>query len=125
MLHRPRFRIHLSTAIILMFAAGGIMWANIRTPNGALSETELHLQGVSLVGYYIRNTGQIIAPNHGWPIKFFDLNYRSNDSDEKIDNLWYSQYSVSYPRLSANILANLAILSALWYACERWIARKH
>ena len=27
---RPWFQIHLSTAIVLMFVAGGLVWANIR-----------------------------------------------------------------------------------------------
>src|SRR5438874_1770002 len=27
--HRSRFQIHLSTAIVLMFVAGGLIWANV------------------------------------------------------------------------------------------------
>jgi hypothetical protein len=29
---RPWFRIHLSTAIVLMFVAGGLVWMNLRPP---------------------------------------------------------------------------------------------
>ena len=37
---RKRFQIHLSTAIVMMFVAGGLIWANVGGPhtvaNGAL-----------------------------------------------------------------------------------------
>ena len=62
---RARLQVHLSTAIILMFAAGALMWANIR---------------LQIVTTYYDEFHRRFEPNwheeaRGWPFRFIDFQY--------------------------------------------------
>ena len=93
---RPWFQIHLSTAVVLMVVAGGLVWANV-----ALK---------SIYGIY---------DSYGWP---FDAFYaRSNRSGGyfgiQIEGLHAG------PALG-NLIVTLAILTAVAVGCEWWVRRR-
>ena len=58
MSNRPWFRIHLSTAIVLMFVAGGLIWANV-VPSTRQS-----------IGQRDRSTVKEELTHYGWPLIF-------------------------------------------------------
>jgi len=61
---RPWFQYHLSTAILLMFVAGGLLWVNLRVPNSyAPGEGGLGMYDILLVRQY------------GWPCTFYEEFY--------------------------------------------------
>ena len=95
---RRWFQIHLSTAVVLMFVAGGLMWANVAehhynppliTPNGAA----------------------VFSGPRGWPI-VWDWNVISD------------MPRFNWGHLALNIVACLAILAAFACACEWRIRRR-
>ncbi|MCY3017735.1 MAG: hypothetical protein NTW87_01710 [Planctomycetota bacterium] len=57
---RPLFQYHLSTAIIAMFAASGLLWANFNTDR------------VGLIRWENRAPlpGRTVEPGIGWPLPF-------------------------------------------------------
>src|SRR5205807_1432561 len=58
---RKRFQIHLSTAIVMMFVAGGLMWAN-RTNRGSYEVDEYVGSDCDEVSFY--------ETSYGWPLTF-------------------------------------------------------
>src|SRR5580765_8505531 len=79
---RKRFQIHLSTAIVLMFVAGALIWANIRPtrlepdkvfigggsgdPRYQCTETEFRKRGCEYEGQMWFGLRRTI---YGWPCK--------------------------------------------------------
>src|SRR5262245_3611696 len=103
MTKRRWFQFHLSTAIILMFVAGGLMWANFRTAE----------------------TGKLI----GFPIPFAmripegrELPYRMHDTYVHFTGQWVIFPSIrlfcSSAALVTNTLANFVILAMTALALE-------
>jgi|SRR5579862_1468022 len=89
---RKWLQVHLSTAVVLMFAAGGLIWAN----------TIAEVDGG--------------ARYYGWPFIIYahqgsrpPLYLRMNEGVDFAHVLWNSAISAS-------------ILFAVWFVCERWIA---
>jgi hypothetical protein len=56
----PRLQLHLSTCIVLMFVAGGLVWAN------ALKVYDL-------------KTLDISSFTQGWPLPYFKIDYPAED----------------------------------------------
>ncbi|MEI6234561.1 MAG: hypothetical protein WCT04_16020 [Planctomycetota bacterium] len=117
---RKRFQIHLSTAIVMMFVAGGLIWANVSAGCKSMG-MRLRIPGPS--EFYL---GKI----YGWPFEF-----------KTGEGLW-TPMKPPYPKLDivdvdvvnygmAGIDAVVAILilSVIWYLCEwqirRRLAQKH
>ncbi|HLX62573.1 MAG TPA: hypothetical protein VKX17_14950 [Planctomycetota bacterium] len=99
---RARFQIHLSTAIVLMFVAGGLIWLNVLERSA----------GMFLSGPHI-----IFAKDCGWPcfawtkvIEYFPLQSRV--------------CRPSYIGICINLVVALAILFAVYFLCESLIRRR-
>src|SRR5437667_36465 len=93
----PRLQLHLSTCIVLMFVAGGLLWANA-VPHKI--ETE------NIYGRY-----DVIMIKRGWPAA-------SNCYD-----LYTAETVWSFRNFALNVLVILAILAAVAFVCE-WIIRR-
>ncbi len=98
---RRRFQLHLSTAIVLMFAAGGIVWANVSMRKAPWPERRFfeHL--------------------YGWPYDaLYSTPYSFNDEDAGPPTHWIASGII------INALVAALILNVVWYVCEWWIARR-
>jgi len=95
---RRWFRIHLSTAIVLMFVAGAVLWANTIPQDG---------------GYYqlFYPPEMFVKRAFGFPLKFLIVS-------DVHSGMW------NYGALTANIVAALTILSAVTFVCEWRIRRE-
>ena len=99
MMHRW-FQFHLSTAVVLMFVAGGIMWANM----------------------HVRMTGEmwkgewIPYPGFGWPaVSVRQITSGDRPIGVETDDL-LSRYAF------IDLAVALAILFTVWFLCE-WLIR--
>jgi|SRR5579862_60054 len=101
---RGRFQIHLSTAVVLMFVAGGIIWANVR----------LSIYGIygwpwaaiwSDVPIWKRKPAITVATGVPFP------------SDMTFKNVYDAR------AISVDVAVALAILFAVWFLCE-WLIRR-
>ena len=99
---RRWFQIHLSTAIVMMFVAGTMMWINFR-----------------LAGSYVRTEGNInwLESTSGWPVAIVR---RSDDWHHwripvTLENIW---------AISINALAAALICLAADRICEWRIRRR-
>ncbi len=97
---RKRFQIHLSTAIVMMFVAGGIIWANALQSDGSSPE-----------GAYRRYT-------YGWPLEFY---HRQFYGDILLEATWGVYYP--YARIIIDLVVALAILFSTHFLCE-WLIRR-
>ncbi|HLX61296.1 MAG TPA: hypothetical protein VKX17_08455 [Planctomycetota bacterium] len=116
---RKWLQVHLSTAVVLMFAAGGIIWGNVREGKR----------------YYIRHrvTTSFVHDNgsddnqsreyysmYGWPFVAFETNWfvKQRDPGGRVTD----SYLKHWVSASLNLIIALAILFAVWFVCETWIA---
>jgi hypothetical protein len=96
MAKRVRFQIHLSTAVVLMFAAGGLMWANIR-PWWYLQYSDYYRSEISIKAW-------------GWPGALAIANEGRTEIQRSM--------------IFFNLAAALMILLTVWFICEWRIRRK-
>jgi hypothetical protein len=91
---RHRFQIHLSTAVVLMFVAGGLIWANVtEQPHPIYQETD-----------HVRMSG------YGLPIQ--------------VQAFYYGGFVGINPiQAAADIVFALGTLFATWFLCE-WLIRR-
>jgi len=94
---RKRFQVHLSTAVVLMFAAGGIIWGNLCAYEESVGPS-MEMQPGDMCRFY------------GWPARAFTLNITQG----------FSHYDAFAATI--DVVTALAILFAVWFVCERWIA---
>jgi hypothetical protein len=102
-----QLQIHLATAIVLMFAAGGLLWANLRphTDN----------PGYSLV----------IFSGPGWPQPTFQTFVDAGDSGAVMPNAWWNGDWGGFASAAAiNVLVALPILGFVAIICESIIRRR-
>jgi hypothetical protein len=98
---KPRFQIHLSTAIALMFTAGALIWANTRE----------YMWSGQNVSYYC----------HGWPLPAVIAQWTFIDAWQNSDAVpifWY------VPEIALDLAVALLILSTVYFACEWQIRRR-
>jgi hypothetical protein len=99
-LPRKRFQVHLSTAIVMMFVAGGLIWANVRINNGKRLYFGEPTLGGSRIYFY------------GWP------------TDGLIGSSIQQQDTVYlYGGISIDLIVAVTILFAVWFLCE-WLIRR-
>jgi hypothetical protein len=119
---RLRFQIHLSTAVVLMFLAGGLLWANSRpwlnptyiedtyrvcvTPFNITSNDGTFPTPKYLV--YETRTRNLLGKQYGWPMPAVN---------GKIDNYW------KLFNIAANFGVALGILLLAAILCEWFPAR--
>jgi hypothetical protein len=97
-----RFQFHLSTAIVLMFVAGGLMWGNV-LPNKDWS-WEGHGFGWPWINMEVQSTRHVITPRGtliGGPTETF----------------------VHWTALWNDIVFWFFILFVVWFVCE-WLIRR-
>jgi|SRR5579862_5858541 len=112
---RKRFQVHLSTAVVLMFAAGGLIWGNV-TPNKLRDFT----------------CGADYGIEYGWPNGAYkELRHvvvtQANNANpfNSCDTLLSErrpEIEWSFAGITIDIAVAIAILFAVWFVCERWIA---
>ncbi len=131
---RNRFQLHLSTAMVLMVLAGGLVWLNLRS-RPLFSPKEIRK------ARWVRDTGEEVSPKEaerllhfqmrGWPWHFhmqhrdaempFSLGELSKN-DEKLIHLGKS--GLALDRLFLNGLVSVAILLAAALTCEARIRNR-
>src|SRR5262245_60601360 len=109
---RKRFQIHLSTAVVMMIAAGGLMWVNVRERS-------------CVTGYYFDSSAFSIPYTHysrGWPGIIVghrdELTYESDDG--KIRTI-HALKEFKIQGLLLNLMIACLILYFVWFVCEWWI----
>jgi len=111
-MRRPWFQLHLSTCIVLMFAAGGLLWANIVPGKNAYWG-----HGVGKSGHT-----DTIADGYGMPILFRfvgETKFYSNTGLDRTDPFY--KFDVAF--LLLNILANVVLLTTVLILSE-WLIRR-
>ena len=102
---RKWLQVHLSTAVLLMLAAGGLIWMNV---TGRHSELEW-------MSHSLYN--RIEIEKYGWP-------YTVVRWITEVSGTYKNRYSSGFSALccAIDLAVALAILFAVWFVCERWIA---
>src|SRR5579862_7759084 len=111
---RARFQIHLSTAIVLMFVAGVLIWANTREHTRSADYTE---EGPT-------NYLHVIIKAYGWPFEYKSV-YTSFDT---MDAVGRPSSVTEYGGLLngdtiIDGMVGLLIIFAVWFLCE-WLIRR-
>ncbi|HLX60541.1 MAG TPA: hypothetical protein VKX17_04580 [Planctomycetota bacterium] len=112
---RKRFQIHLSTAIVLMFVAGGLMWANTRPRIGTTDEYSAFLRV-----YH----GEVKCERYGFPftIACFVPEQRVQSGGEVATVS--EEYQTSLWFLVLNAVVAMEILFIARLLCEGMIRRR-
>ena len=114
---RPWFQYHLSTVVVLMFVAGGIM-----ALNWFRQADEYGVEGPGLDPLIVK------SPGYGWPFRFTDFSVvymiqRAPNSGGIVDIPIVTR-RISYSWLAADIAVALAILLGTAMALEWPIRRR-
>jgi hypothetical protein len=99
---RNRFQIHLSTAVVMMFVAGGIMWGNIVPSRTSKPEP------------YLR-----ITESYGWPLPW-QTYYTARRGNESMgfEAKPFRERTQRTEALVIDVLFAPALLFAVWVVCE-------
>ena len=110
---RARFQIHLSTAIVLMFVAGGLIWANVRE----CVETRNVYDSLGVhpaIKFY----------SHGWPLP---ITYTVEGERRWRINHYVRSYGrfhlELYVAIPVDLLTAIGISYSTWFLCE-WLIRR-
>jgi hypothetical protein len=110
---RKRFQIHLSTAIVLMFAAGGLLWANIAGTESIVQADRWDRPAD--VYYHLRTCG--------WPLQAtYIVKYTYGPNAGIFSGGRYSD-AIPPTTVFVNGAVGLTILFSVWFLCERLIHR--
>ena len=107
---RPWFQYHLSTAIVLMFVAGGLMWANVRESKLLAYFLDSEFEWDRSRSDYAQI--EYLVGFHGWPSFCAESVYFDRRGEIFVENV------LNLPCLALNTLTALAILAAAAVACE-------
>jgi hypothetical protein len=136
---RPWFQVHLSTCVVLMFVASGLLWANVRVREvGQVTVTFDSEKGSSDL--------MITVNGRGWPLVFDELSERNQEWTEgnqlrqatsmtvwdSSENLVLDSDEENVMRLTRSapwalvldVLVALAVLALVGFLCERPIRRR-
>jgi len=111
---RARFQIHVSTAIVMMFVAGGLIWANVR---GTVSDFD------DVIEIHTGETEHEIITEFGWPCNALTAISLTFSRGEKLVGV-AAQDNWTFTHAAADVFAALAILFAVWFICEWFIRRR-
>lgn len=124
---RPWFQLHLSTAVVLMFVAGALIWANTRQRSirdfdlvdfaDAILNCDAPLEMFANPAKAPNNS--YIEPEYGWPTTAVF----SKVTAHLWTGLYFDKkdYKVRYARAALNLAVALAALFATACVCEKWI----
>jgi hypothetical protein len=140
---RKRFQIHLSTAIVLMFVAGGSIWANVHERHMAMGSASvpsggghaLWVEGVSedeywRVSKYLDWWGDRIG-SYGFPCEA--LRTSTHCEITKPNDIYVTGEGNDFRKplcvwnigtINIDALVALALSFVVWYACEWQIHRR-
>jgi hypothetical protein len=108
------WQLHLSTCVILMFVAGGLLWNNIRI-------RAIERDPMPEMFHEIESTG------HGWPVVSCWVAHAVKYQFTPDFKRWYS-HEVSrvweYDKTFLNVLASMFTLGACGWMCEVVIRRR-
>lgn len=105
---RKRFQIHLSTAIVLMFVAGGLIWANL---------TQVASSGTIY--------GALNHDKYGWPFTVIDYtSYTPNVYQAGTTPVAVYSTKRYFKSIVINTAVAFVILFAMWFTCEWRIRRR-
>lgn len=99
---RKRCQIHLSTAIVMMFVAGGLTWANVRE-----SKFDLLFEAGLIT---------VVATRRGWPYWFF--------SEDAVVSTMERARIIYWVPAVVDLLVAILVLFAVLFVCECWIRRR-
>jgi len=122
---RGRFQIHLSTAVVMMFVAGGIIWANIRPTKSRYAVQSIQTGKIWFNEFDssdVRGDVRNVFPAYGWPFTAV----QSLAFDEGISqNYDYSaqSYYTNYTKAALDLALSFMILFVVWFLCE-WLIRR-
>jgi hypothetical protein len=114
---RRWFQIHLSTALVLMVVAGGLLWANLGRSRVYISDYD-HTRGAAtpILKSYV-SYGWPVSAERGPPSIIFLV-------DDSGINLPIELPRTDYKRAWWNVPINLTFLMLLLVACERLTCRE-
>jgi hypothetical protein len=116
---RRRFQVHLSTAVVLMFVAGGLLWINAADKFDGME-------------FEVLNTGEVVSipdnrfASHGWP--FVAIRYRDS-GDLSLRKPGAARLErrrgnhLIYSMAALDFVVALALLFVVWFLCEGQIRR--
>ncbi len=105
---RRSFQIHLSTAIVLMFVSGLLIWANVQ------------------IGWrYYRAFDNIEWDDieHGWPSSALEFHSHINNGNPDYEET-EKHYAFNWTSVFTNAVVAIGIFSAVWWLCEWLIHRR-
>ena len=105
---RPWFQVHLSTAVVLMFVAGGIMWANLSGEFAVLPKI------------YLGCPKSYRYDGFGWPFRVFVEYYDFTPPTGEI----MATRLMLYDAVCKNVLVGVVILNLVLLVCEWRIRRQ-
>ncbi len=129
---RPRLQFHLSTAIVLTFVAGTLMWANLRADEKFFPEFFMGPPQPGGVKYEIFDS---LPKEH--PEKFVTIRWRyfgwpsialTEGRDVRADNHQPLDFPAGSSLRTSGLLCDIAVAIAIFifvgYVCERLLHRK-
>jgi len=121
---RKLFQLHLSTALVLMFVAAGLVWLNVREVKTGNYEKPWTYVPVSMS---LLSNAKVLTHARGWPWYFQSYWYESWVYPEIYGSApeWKEGSIVEWDRwhLAFNILVALALLAGVGVAVE-WVVRR-
>ncbi|HLX60931.1 MAG TPA: hypothetical protein VKX17_06575 [Planctomycetota bacterium] len=105
---RKWLRVHLSTAVLLMFAAGGLIWFNV-TPRIVNRDAGWCTYSEKVYGWPYHARSQVFE-------------YKSTSVMHPFDDTLRFRVRISEAAIASDLAVALAILFVVWFVCERWIA---
>lgn len=135
---RRWFQVHLSTALLLTFAAGGLMWLNFNIRKSTIDlpkEDQDQGQMGWGRGHWFLEDRFIYREQNGWPYPFNELSIQM--SKPRLQLSLYETRSILEPStrsetsrrftlemLAMDIIVSLGLLVALGGVCE-WVIRRN
>lgn len=112
---RPKFQIHLSTSIVLMFVAGILIWANTRNQAHAVKDTYAPF-GID------ESTGAELTPEfYGWPMFAYSNGSLYVRASKPHFRYWSDEPKIFKERALLDAFVGLYILLATATFCEWFI----
>jgi len=117
---RKRFQIHLSTAIVMMFVAGGLNWANC-------GEWKTYVRDYEVSGDTMEPHNTVRIRLIGWPMQIHRLRRTAILYGPPTTYLWTDEpelYYNNWKTIPIDAAVALASLFAVWFLCEWRISRR-
>jgi hypothetical protein len=113
---RPWFQFHLSTCVILMFVAGGLLWANVTERGFGAHFTS---KGLPYVVFGLHPERGL-----GWPLPFLKWDWEVGEGELSMHFVSRLPQSCwSFVALAADLAVALAVLALVGLLCE-WRIRR-